>query len=585
MRRAPPVWLARECLQFGCSKDIGKNARGGRQLGGRRWPADMPPFGSAPPCARPFGAAELGSLPLPQSVLGKFVEAGYRLVSDLDGLTAEELAMDLAVEPERASQLLALVRAGGLQPTSRPPAHAAPACSARALLEREAAAPRLTTMAAELDTLLGGGVQMRRLTELAGVPGVGKTQLAMQLALSVQLPPALGGAAGAAVYIDTEGSFMASRALQMAKALASTLTQEHPPSDATPGSSASVQLDPRRMLDNIFVYRVHDTYSQLAALRAVAELPSERAVRLVVIDSIAFHVRHADVSFTRRLQMVGQMAQALHAIVSRLQAAAVVINQVTTRVNDSASTSTLVPALGESWAHVCNVQLQLQWRDGERVATVTKGLPPAEATYHITADGVRSPRQQQAQSSLLLASEEPSRWQGQEQRWQPVQQQHAEKSVHPSHAQHHLHLPPHHQPTQAHLTSEALPSQDPEIWHPSRSQREALQMLPPSTPLSDEARACVSSDRDVRMPPYSSASCGRPDLPVTPLALPIPHPSHATPFPTAAWARSSELFAPSPAPRSSASKDQPPSKRICHGQVAVDARNTMPPPPRPQMSQ
>ena len=37
----------------------------------------------------------------------------------------------------------------------------------------------------------------------SGVPGVGKTQLGMQLALDVQLPAAFGGIAGTAVYIDT----------------------------------------------------------------------------------------------------------------------------------------------------------------------------------------------------------------------------------------------------------------------------------------------------------------------------------------------------------------------------------------------
>ena len=39
----------------------------------------------------------------------------------------------------------------------------------------------------------------------SGVPGVGKTQLGMQLALDVQLPAVFAGLAGAAVYIDTGG--------------------------------------------------------------------------------------------------------------------------------------------------------------------------------------------------------------------------------------------------------------------------------------------------------------------------------------------------------------------------------------------
>ena len=37
---------------------------------------------------------------------------------------------------------------------------------------------------------------------------MGKTQVGMQLAVDVQIPAALGGNEGEAVYIDTEGSFM-----------------------------------------------------------------------------------------------------------------------------------------------------------------------------------------------------------------------------------------------------------------------------------------------------------------------------------------------------------------------------------------
>lgn len=49
---------------------------------------------------------------------------------------------------------------------------------------------------ASLDALLGGGVPCRALTELCGESSSGKTQLALQLCLRVQLPVAMGGLAG-----------------------------------------------------------------------------------------------------------------------------------------------------------------------------------------------------------------------------------------------------------------------------------------------------------------------------------------------------------------------------------------------------
>ena len=73
-----------------------------------------------------------------------------------------------------------------------------------------------------LDMLLGGGAAMQQVLEIgpmmhrigssgildliagwiaAGKPGAGKTAIAMQLAVNVQLPPSLTGVAGEALYL------------------------------------------------------------------------------------------------------------------------------------------------------------------------------------------------------------------------------------------------------------------------------------------------------------------------------------------------------------------------------------------------
>ena len=64
------------------------------------------------------------------------------------------------------------------------------------------------------------------------------------------------------------------------------------------------------------------------------------------------------------------------------------INQVTTRANEVLGTSGLVPALGEAWAHLCNVQVSLEWCDGVRLAALSKGGGPGEAQFAVTADGI-----------------------------------------------------------------------------------------------------------------------------------------------------------------------------------------------------
>lgn len=68
----------------------------------------------------------------------------------------------------------------------------------------------------------------------------------------------------------------------------------------------------------------------------------------------------------------------------------VLINQVTTRANEVLGTSGLAPALGEAWAHMCNVQVSLEWCDGVRLAALSKGRGPGEAQFAVTADGIRS---------------------------------------------------------------------------------------------------------------------------------------------------------------------------------------------------
>jgi hypothetical protein len=76
--------------------------------------------------------------------------------------------------------------------------------SASELLQEETAKLPIYTFCQDLDDLLGGGVAVGEITELCGCPGIGKTQMCIQLCTSVQIPVDFGGYDGTAVYIDTE---------------------------------------------------------------------------------------------------------------------------------------------------------------------------------------------------------------------------------------------------------------------------------------------------------------------------------------------------------------------------------------------
>lgn len=51
----------------------------------------------------------------------------------------------------------------------------------------------LTTGCSRLDAILKGGISCRGITQIYGAAGTGKTQLALQLCLTVQLPVTAGG--------------------------------------------------------------------------------------------------------------------------------------------------------------------------------------------------------------------------------------------------------------------------------------------------------------------------------------------------------------------------------------------------------
>lgn len=50
----------------------------------------------------------------------------------------------------------------------------------------------------------------------------------MQQCINVQIPESMGGLEGQAVYIDTEGSFMSNRAVEIAQATVKLLAEKYP---------------------------------------------------------------------------------------------------------------------------------------------------------------------------------------------------------------------------------------------------------------------------------------------------------------------------------------------------------------------
>lgn len=295
-----------------------------------------------------------------------------------------------------------------------------------------------------------------------GVPGVGKTQLCMQLCLDVQMPAVVGGVAGSAVYIDTEGSLMPPRLEQMAAAVARhlyilrTRGRYAAPRD---GSGSSGAADPGKVLDGIsakslleaiHVFRCTTMEEQMGTVFGLLPfLEAHPQVRLVVLDSVAFHARYSldTLDLATRARHLQALSQALHRMAAHYDVAVVVINQMTTKFGGEREgggtgggggsaggggqskdaheeeesgggggggggagggddSSRLVPALGDTWAHACTSRILLQWVDGKRTAVLIKSpsQKPGVATFGVFADGVRGPHYKPSKSSSTSSS-------------------------------------------------------------------------------------------------------------------------------------------------------------------------------------
>ncbi|XP_024375721.1 DNA repair protein RAD51 homolog 3 [Physcomitrium patens] len=336
------------------------------------------------------------TLALPPSQRSKLLAAGFHTTAALVSVTPFQLSQEANITLEEATVVLKLVPRSdidhvGALSLSGPLTGSTTAWD---LLIHEKNRRKIGTGSTEVDKILGGGVLSKELTEICGVPGVGKTQFSMQLAVNVQIPAEFGGVGGHAIYIDTEGSFMMERVLQITEAVIDDLRNKSP--------ASAEDLTVEDFLSHIYLLRVHDPVEQLAVVNTLPTLLDEhKEVRLVVFDSVTFNFRQDFEDMAGRTRLLANMAQKLMAVAENYDVAIVLVNQVTHKVTSEGSRT--VPALGESWSHVCTNRLMVYWMDGQRYAHLAKSpsLPVGTAPYVITEEGVRDAQESHKRPKLV----------------------------------------------------------------------------------------------------------------------------------------------------------------------------------------
>ena len=245
--------------------------------------------------------------------------------------------------------------------------------SGTTLLERRKKLGRITTNSKALDELLGGGVETQAITEFSGEFGTGKTQLAHQIAVDVQLPPDQGGLSAEVVYIDTESTFRPERIVDMAK---------------------GVGIDPTEALGRIHVARAYNSNHQMLLVQKAQELAREKPIRLLVVDSLTAHFRAEYLGrgeLAPRQQLLNKHLHELLRFGDAYNASIVVTNQVSSRPDVLFGDPTR-PIGGNIVAHAATYRIYLRKsKPPRRIARLidSPNLPEGEAVFSLTTEGIR----------------------------------------------------------------------------------------------------------------------------------------------------------------------------------------------------
>ena len=349
----------------------------------------------------------LNSLLVKHSSLQQLLLAGFLYLDELEGVTPVELSKETKLSLEESLQVIDEVRKhrtdsvsaekltthdlsakDAILPTAKPVPQS---MSSLELFWREQEQAGVPTGCAEMDDMLGEGVPFGKMTEICGVPGIGKSQLAFQLCINSCV--GRGAQTSEAVLVDTEGSFVVQRARQMADAVCMEGVYVSKRREGVEESSVTSES----VLSRIHYFRCMDVVQLLCVVNTLDQFVKERRaegsrIKLVVIDSIAFPFRMDMHELKMRSRLLQTLSQSLMELTQKFGLAVVLTNQMTSRPSGREQEGRMqqVPALGDSWAHIPTIRLVLQWSGPVRTARLAKSPTHMEkvVSYEITDRGV-----------------------------------------------------------------------------------------------------------------------------------------------------------------------------------------------------
>jgi DNA repair protein RadA len=232
---------------------------------------------------------------------------------------------------------------------------------------------KISTGSQELDDLLGGGIETGCITEFFGEFRTGKTQIAHQLCVNVQLPRDKGGLEGNALYIDTEGTFRPERIIQMAEGL---------------------DLDHKQVLKNIIFGRAYNSDHQVLLIKEAATIIKEKKIKIIIVDSLIGHFRSEYIgrgTLANRQQTINSHIHDLLRLCDIYPELGVIVTNQVQSKPDVFYGNPIQAAGGNIVAHGSTIRIFLRKGKGEqRVAKIVDAphLAEGEAVFSITEHGI-----------------------------------------------------------------------------------------------------------------------------------------------------------------------------------------------------
>ena len=294
----------------------------------------------------------------------KLREAGYLDVMSIAVSSPSELAEAAEIGEAVASKIIIDARKqadiGGFE-------------TGAMLLDKRAKVGHLSSGSKILDELLGGGFESQAIIELFGEFGSGKTQIAHQLCVMVQLSKEKGGMDGHAFYIDTENTFRPERIVQMAEAY---------------------DLDSDEVLSKIHVARAYNSNHQMLLVDKVKELSKEIPARLLVVDSLTAHFRAEYVGRGALADRQQKLNKHMHDLLrwSDLNNGIVCVTNQVAAKPDAFFGDPTRPIGGHIVGHTATFRIYLRKSKGpKRIARLIDSphLPEGEAVFTVNEKGIR----------------------------------------------------------------------------------------------------------------------------------------------------------------------------------------------------